>query len=278
MAETNRRNAITPEQRAEEDRQAAEKEKASEREVEVQRLKISAERTCKDYVRQFLRWPDDASFPWFGCEISANREGTVFGCQGTVKAKNDFGGELTHRWGAIVYLDDDVWRLVTMVIDGQTIVDDKQLADRIAAKRNESRSPPPSPPLPEPPDNAPQVNAPERPKASRPTPTTKLPEPQRRISTDAGPFGESANPFSGEPAPKAKTPKTVKVARPTPPKPPEPEWRTWTDASGTHTTEAQYKGVAFGQVKLLKRDGETITIPLEKLGDKDHEWISRRHH
>jgi hypothetical protein len=60
------------------------------------------------------------------------------------------------------------------------------------------------------------------------------------------------------------------------PKPPEPDWRTWTDASGEHKTEAQFKGLAFGKVKLLKRDGQVATVSLDDLSEADREWIRRR--
>jgi hypothetical protein len=56
------------------------------------------------------------------------------------------------------------------------------------------------------------------------------------------------------------------------------EFRTWTDASGKHKTEAQFNGMAFGKVKLLKRNGGEITIPLEKLSDNDKEWIKQQGH
>jgi Skp family chaperone for outer membrane proteins len=52
--------------------------------------------------------------------------------------------------------------------------------------------------------------------------------------------------------------------------------RTWTDSTGKHTIEAEFKGVAAGKVKLLKADGETITIALDKLSDEDQAWIKDR--
>lgn len=54
------------------------------------------------------------------------------------------------------------------------------------------------------------------------------------------------------------------------------QWRTWADASRTHTVEAQYKGVIGGQVKLVKRDGTEISVPLEKLSEEDRGWIQDR--
>ena len=54
------------------------------------------------------------------------------------------------------------------------------------------------------------------------------------------------------------------------------KWRTWTDASGEHKIEAKYGGVVAGKVKLIKQDGTTIMVPLEKLSDEDQKWIKNR--
>ena len=52
--------------------------------------------------------------------------------------------------------------------------------------------------------------------------------------------------------------------------------RTWTDASGEHKIEAKFGGLIGGQVKLVKGDGSTIKIPLEKLSDEDQAWVKNR--
>jgi hypothetical protein len=54
------------------------------------------------------------------------------------------------------------------------------------------------------------------------------------------------------------------------------KWHTWTDAEGTHHIEAKFGGVRSGNVKLTKRDGTALTMPLEKLSDEDQEWIKNR--
>jgi hypothetical protein len=54
------------------------------------------------------------------------------------------------------------------------------------------------------------------------------------------------------------------------------KWRTWTDATGEHKTEAKFGGVIAGKVKLTKQDGSTVQIPLEKLSGEDQEWINNR--
>jgi outer membrane protein assembly factor BamB len=54
------------------------------------------------------------------------------------------------------------------------------------------------------------------------------------------------------------------------------KWRTWTDATGEHQVQAKFNGVISGTVKLLKADGATLEVPLEKLSDEDREWIANR--
>jgi uncharacterized cupin superfamily protein len=55
------------------------------------------------------------------------------------------------------------------------------------------------------------------------------------------------------------------------------KWRTWTDASGEHKTDAKFVGIIAGKVKLIKRDGSSVQVPLDKLSDEDREWIANRH-
>jgi len=54
------------------------------------------------------------------------------------------------------------------------------------------------------------------------------------------------------------------------------EWHTWKDASGKHEIEAKFGGMISGNVKLTKKDGSIIRIPLEKLSDDDQKWIEDR--
>jgi hypothetical protein len=56
-------------------------------------------------------------------------------------------------------------------------------------------------------------------------------------------------------------------------KPSSDELRSWTDASGGFKTKATYKGIAGGNVSLLKTTGETITIPFERLSADDQKWV-----
>lgn len=54
------------------------------------------------------------------------------------------------------------------------------------------------------------------------------------------------------------------------------KWRTWTDSMGKHKIEAKFGGMAV--VTLIKRDGSTIQIPLEKLSREDQQWLETRLH
>ena len=54
------------------------------------------------------------------------------------------------------------------------------------------------------------------------------------------------------------------------------EYRTWTDSSGTHKTDAKFSGIIAGEVKLIKRDGTAIMVPLDDLSEEDKEWINNR--
>jgi hypothetical protein len=49
--------------------------------------------------------------------------------------------------------------------------------------------------------------------------------------------------------------------------------RTWTDSTGKHSIEAEFRGMVDGKVKLRKMDGSEINLPLEKLSDADQKWV-----
>jgi len=58
----------------------------------------------------------------------------------------------------------------------------------------------------------------------------------------------------------------------------EAKWRTWTDSTGQFKTKAMFGGMAGGKVKLIKKDGSTLRVPLEKLSDEDQRWIESKSH
>jgi hypothetical protein len=55
---------------------------------------------------------------------------------------------------------------------------------------------------------------------------------------------------------------------------PDAEWRTWTDASGKHQTEARLKVATAGSVTIVRRDNKEVTIPIEKLSKSDQDWLA----
>jgi len=61
-----------------------------------------------------------------------------------------------------------------------------------------------------------------------------------------------------------------------PPEPepePEREYRTWTDKSGEHQTEAELVSFAMGTVKLRKPDGQEVELSIDQLSDADQQYI-----
>ena len=51
------------------------------------------------------------------------------------------------------------------------------------------------------------------------------------------------------------------------------EFREWTDSSGQFKTTAKLVELKAGKVKLLRRDGKTIVIPLERLSSSDQQHL-----
>jgi hypothetical protein len=49
--------------------------------------------------------------------------------------------------------------------------------------------------------------------------------------------------------------------------------RTWTSGDGQYTVEAQFIKKMDGKVRLRKKDGAEIDVPVEKLSQKDREFI-----
>lgn len=51
------------------------------------------------------------------------------------------------------------------------------------------------------------------------------------------------------------------------------ETRTWTDSSGKHKIEADFKEIVEGQVKLERPDGKKVSLPLSKLCKDDQAYL-----
>lgn len=50
-------------------------------------------------------------------------------------------------------------------------------------------------------------------------------------------------------------------------------FRTWTDATGEFEVEARLSGQMNDTVRLIKKDGSGVTVPIDKLSEKDTEYI-----
>jgi hypothetical protein len=50
-------------------------------------------------------------------------------------------------------------------------------------------------------------------------------------------------------------------------------YRLWTDDTGKHTTEARLADFQEGKVRLWKKDGKTVNVPLERLSKVDREYV-----
>ena len=53
----------------------------------------------------------------------------------------------------------------------------------------------------------------------------------------------------------------------------DPDYRIFVDATGQHETEAKFVELANEKVVLLKRDGSTVSLPLNRLSDDDQEYV-----
>jgi hypothetical protein len=52
--------------------------------------------------------------------------------------------------------------------------------------------------------------------------------------------------------------------------------RSWNDATGAFTLEAQYIGVEQGKVKLKKTDGRVVAVPLDRLSTEDQAFVAQQ--
>ena len=57
---------------------------------------------------------------------------------------------------------------------------------------------------------------------------------------------------------------------------PAQQLRTWTDATGKHTMQAELVDFNDGTVRLRKLGGEEITLPVEKLSDADRQFVQQQ--
>jgi len=51
--------------------------------------------------------------------------------------------------------------------------------------------------------------------------------------------------------------------------------RTWTDSTGKYSVEAKFVALKDGKVRLQKRDGKTISVPVDKLSERDQKQVKQ---
>jgi hypothetical protein len=49
--------------------------------------------------------------------------------------------------------------------------------------------------------------------------------------------------------------------------------RIWTDNTGTYKIEAVYAGLDDGKVKLKRKDGREVAVPLDRLSEADQKLV-----
>lgn len=82
---------------------------------------------AQDFVRENLRFPDDASFPWATTLIEfGDPERRDVWANGKVKAKNALGAELTYRFQIRMARDGKTWHPYHLVLDGETLIDRRE--------------------------------------------------------------------------------------------------------------------------------------------------------
>ena len=94
----------------------------------------------------------------------------------------------------------------------------------------------------------------------------------------AGPAKDSILPPSTPPAPPSKgkddLDKLFGIGSFTPP--PQfqgAEYKTWVDNTGTYTVSGRLSMIYSDKVKILKENGKTTTVPLNRLSDRDFAYV-----
>ena len=54
---------------------------------------------------------------------------------------------------------------------------------------------------------------------------------------------------------------------------PTPEWRVWRSAGGKFEVEAQFVSRAGNAVKLATKDGQTLTVAVDRMSEEDQQWL-----
>jgi hypothetical protein len=100
-------------------------------------LQRTAVSFSKDYVRKFLKFPQDASFPWGEATVKCSPDRTKFFVHSTVKAKNALGVELTYDWATVLEREGDTWDLLTCIVGDEAVYVSPKLEQRKRDKEYE---------------------------------------------------------------------------------------------------------------------------------------------
>ena len=205
---------------------------------------------AKDYVRRFLKFPDDATFPfWEQPEVRRNASGDTVAVRGKVKAKNAFGAELTHAWIVILCRSSGDWELTACTIGDEVVYQSRDSARPETGSWATFWA-----------NLKAQAEAEEREQATV----------EREAQPSQGDVPVPASP------PESDQNRTAESFQPRDEPTPERSLRTWTDASGQHEIEAEFGGAIGKNVKLKKADGEIVMVPLDRLSAQDRAWIKAR--
>lgn len=209
--------------------------------------KVAAEK----FVKQSLKHPLDASFNWDKhASLVGEGDQRTWLVSGSVKAKNSFGGELTHLYNVRLTYRDSTWAAVAVAIDGKLVHIDPDAAPTTAS-------------------------APVAPVARAPSP-----------SATAG--SSTANSSTIVPRPIAAPTAIVAAAAmpaPTPIATPAPSatvavrkkpWQTsrsWTQINGVTVNGSLKEWTASRVVIIRDDDGTEFVTTKDNLSNRDQNWV-----
>lgn len=88
---------------------------------------VDAKLAAEDSVKKYLKFPDDASFPFGSKSAEYDAAKDHWTVTGKVKAKNALGAELTHRFEAKVRIDGTKFWTLYVAIDGEVMHESEEL-------------------------------------------------------------------------------------------------------------------------------------------------------
>ncbi|MCH8042381.1 MAG: hypothetical protein IID44_01560 [Planctomycetes bacterium] len=320
--EAARRAALTPEERsaedaaklAEEDRRREERKRSEEEWAKgrVEREKIadwqknrdSAYDIAQDYVKKFLKYPLDASFPWFDYSVSSSKGGNVFWVTSTVEAKNAFGAQLTYPWRVCILIEDNTWRLDYCELNGEVVyLSPKATAalEGLAAtlEQAEQGGNKVVPANPETESRAMREAIAVAKKAKRERNLERTAKAKQAAEQNRPTVAANTLKIGKQLKSAGKLQLAEKWYRKVIERFPETDaaseardllglpavvaapsdalndHRTWTDSSGKHKIDATFVKVANGKVTLRKSDGRVIEIPVASLSKEDQQFLQQ---